>query len=130
MKILFVCKHNRFRSQLAEGFFKKYNHNKKIKFNSAGIFKGDPIAPNVKKIAKQFKIRVGKPKAISEKLLKKIDWVVIVADNVPSSLFTKKNIEKVLVWKIPDTSQENFSGIKKIAKQIEKKVLELVKEFN
>jgi len=128
MKILFVCKHNRFRSQLSNGFFKKYNKNKKIISDSAGIFKGDSIPFNVKKIARENKILVGKPKSISEKLLRQIDWVVISADNVPASLFTKKNIKKVLVWRIPDTSQENFSEIKRILKMIEKKVLELVKE--
>ena len=118
MEILFVC---RFRSQLSDGFFKKYNKNKKVNSDSAGIFRGDPIPFNVKRIARENKISVGKPKSISEKLLRQIDWIVISADNVPSSLFTKKNIKKVLVWKIPDTSQDNFPEIKRISKMIEKK---------
>jgi len=129
MNILFVCKYNRFRSQLAEGFFKKYNRNKKLNFSSAGIFKGNPVAQNVKKIAKEFKISVGKPKSIDEKLLDRLDWVVIVANNVPKSFFNKKSLKKVLVWKIQDAHQNDFPEIKRIAGQIEKKVLGLVKSL-
>ena len=38
-KILFVCKHNVFRSRTAEVLFNKYNKNKKYSANSAGLIK-------------------------------------------------------------------------------------------
>ena len=39
--ILFVCKYNRFRSRVAEAYFKKINKNKNISVKSAGIIKGN-----------------------------------------------------------------------------------------
>lgn len=129
MKILFICKYNRFRSQIAENYFRKINKNKNIKSYSAGIIIGNPVADSVKAIAKKFGFSVnGKPKGIQEKLLKEIDLFVIVANNVPASLF--KNItKKVVVWKTPDTSQDNYKAIEQISKGIMKRVDVLVKSL-
>ncbi len=126
-QIIFVCRHNRFRSQLAEGFFNKWNKNKNIKAKSAGIFKGLPVAPIVKKVAKEFGIRTGKTKTIDERDLINADLFVIVADNIPKSLFNRA--KKLIVWKIPDTGQENLERIREIAGDINKKVEKLVKEI-
>ena len=41
--ILFVCKHNVFRSKIAEAYFKKVNQNREINAKSAGIIKADII---------------------------------------------------------------------------------------
>lgn len=129
MKILFICKYNRFRSQIAETYFRKINKNNNIKSYSAGIIIGMPVAESVKTIAKKLGFSVnGKPKGIQETLLKEIDLFVIVANNVPASLF--KNItKKVVVWKIPDTSQDNYQAIEIISKGIMKKVDSLVKSL-
>ena len=40
-RILFVCKHNIFRSQVAENLFNKLNKNKKYISDSAGLIKWD-----------------------------------------------------------------------------------------
>ncbi|HTY43619.1 MAG TPA: hypothetical protein VMC80_00030 [Patescibacteria group bacterium] len=129
MKILFICKYNRFRSQIADNYFRKINKNKNIKSSSAGIIIGIPVADSVKAIAKKLGFSVnGKPKGIQEKLLKEIDMLVIVANNVPPSLF--KNItKKVVVWKIPDTTQENYKAIEQISREIMKKVDNLNKKL-
>lgn len=129
MKILFICKYNRFRSQIAENYFRKINKNKNIKSYSAGLIIGIPVAESVRTIAKKLGFSVnGKPKGIQEKLLKEIDMLVIVANNVPPSLF--KNItKKVVVWKIPDTTQDNYKAIETISRGIMKKVDILVKSL-
>jgi len=120
-----VCKHNRFRSQVAEAYFKKINRNKNIKAYSAGIFAGSFIAESTKKVGKKLGMKInGKPKAMSEKLLKSIDLVVIVANDVPESLFEEK-AKKIMVWKIPDTSQSDLQGIERISRMIMKRVDEL-----
>ena len=127
MKILFICKYNRFRSQVAERYFKKINRNKTIKSYSAGLLIGTFIAKSVKEIGKKLGLKInGKPKGIKEKLLKEIDLLVIVANDVPASLFEKK-VKKVIVWKIPDTSQGDLCSIERISRQIMKKVGELNK---
>jgi len=127
MNILFVCKHNRFRSQVADAYFRKINKNKSIKSYSAGIFIGTNIAKTTKKVGKKLGIKIsGKPKGISEKLLKKIDLIVIVADDIPEQLFEGK-VKKIMVWKIRDTSQSDSVGVEEISRQIMKKVEELNK---
>ena len=40
MKILFICRHNRFRSKIAEAYFNKINKNKNLIAKGAGIFPG------------------------------------------------------------------------------------------
>lgn len=92
MRILFICKYNRFRSRIAEAYFKKINRNKNIKVSSGGIIIGIPVAKTVKRIAKKLGFRIfGKPKGIREDLLVKTDLLVIVANDVPSYLFAKKS---------------------------------------
>ncbi len=126
INILFVCKYNRFRSQVAEAYFKKINQNKNIKAYSAGIIEGEFVAKNVKIIGKKLGINVsGKPRGVSERLLKQIDLVVIVADNVPKRIFFG-GTRKVIKWRIPDTSQKNLEGIEIISKNIMKKVDKLM----
>ena len=84
MKILFVCKYNRFRSQIAESYFKKINKNKKVFVNSAGMIKGDyPLDKLQVSIGKRLGVDIGKkPEGMSINLLKEHDIIVIVADNV------------------------------------------------
>lgn len=128
MRIIFVCKYNRFRSRVAEAYFKKYNKNKNIQVNSGGIFIGIPVAKSVISLGKKFNINPsGKPKGLREEELVKSDLIIIVANNVPVSLF--KRFNKVIAWKIPDTSQNNLSEIERIMKQIFKKVDLLIKKL-
>ena len=128
MRILFVCKHNRFRSKVAEAYFKKINKNKNIKVASAGVFKGFPTESVVVKIGKKLGIKLRrKTNGLDEKYVFQMDLVVIVANNVPVSLF-KGKVRKIIVWKIPDTNQNNKKMIEIIMKKIFKKVEELNKE--
>jgi len=131
MKILFVCKHNRFRSKVAEAYFKKVNKNKNIKAESAGIFVGYGPARNVLRIGKKLDLKLTKKtKGLMDTDFwnKKFDLLVIVANNVPKSLF-KGKIEKIIVWKIKDTSARDVKGIERIMKEIFKKVDKLVKRL-
>ncbi len=128
-RILFVCKHNRFRSKVAEGFFKKYNMNKNYEAYSAGLLPGEyPLDKMQIKIAKEFGINlVGKPKPATMDLLRKINIVVIVADNVPPEILSNKKYgREEIVWKIADVYTNNYDDNKKTISQIGKKVVEFV----
>ena len=124
MKILFVCKHNRFRSKIAEAFFKKLNKNSKYKASSAGVFKGFPVAKNILEVVEEFGIKISlRTHELKEEDLKEYDIIVIVANNVPKKLFVEKRRKrKVILWKIKDTNQNDKEGIRKISMQIGKKV--------
>jgi len=132
-KILFVCKYNRFRSKLAEAYFNRGNRNKNFRAESAGIFRGSyPLDSQQVRISKTQGLKIeGEPQGISIDLLKKTDIVVIVADDVPKSVFKFKGkyLQEVIVWKIKDENYGNEKNIKIIGKQIIKKVDKLIKEL-
>lgn len=130
MNILFVCKYNRFRSQVAEAFFNQINTNKSLKATSAGIFKGFSVDPVVFTVADEYGVKInGQPKAISVELIRNQDLIVIVADDVPISLFTEniKFKRKTIVWEIPDVEEDNEEGIKQTFESIKTKVSEFLK---
>jgi len=123
--ILFICKFNRFRSKVAEAYFKKINKNNKISAESAGLIKGNLIDKFQQKISKNFGIIIkGSQKTLSSKQLSKIDIIIIVANDVPKKIFKFKGryIQKVIVWKIKDEYNNNKENVENIIKQIIKKV--------
>lgn len=117
-----MCKYNSFRSKIAEAYFRKIKKNRRIKVFSAGIIAGRyPLDKEEVRIAKDFKINLkGKPRTIDYELLMKQDRIIIVADNVPKSIFdTDYLVGKVEVWKIEDIeNNENEEKIRKIIKEI------------
>jgi protein-tyrosine-phosphatase len=129
MRILFVCKYNRFRSQIAEAYFRKINKNKNISFSSAGVIIGEPIVDVVRQTARKFGFLIrGKPKGIEESLLERTDLVVVVADDVPASLF-RTRVKEVFEWNIPDVKKPDREEIETISRQIMEKVDELNKNL-
>ncbi len=130
MNILFVCKNNRFRSKIAEAYFKKVNKNKKIKASSAGLLEGFPTPKGTIDTVRKLKVNInGKPRAMSSKLLSKQDLIVIVASDVPRSVFFEPYVKKVVNWRVKDTEEGNGKEIIKITKKIIKKVDKLNKEL-
>jgi len=135
--ILFVCKHNKFRSKTAEAYFNKINKNKNNKAVSAGIIRGNlPLNKREVDIAKEFGIKLkGKPKGLSVDLIKKQNLIIIVADDVPKSIFNRKEYidfktTKIVWWKIPDNiGATNSSKIRKIIRSIIKRIDILNKEL-
>ncbi len=129
MNILFVCKHNRFRSKVAEAVFKKLNKNKSLNAKSAGIsldLLRPHIAENIKKVL--FNKGIKNLDEISRQInkfdVKWADKIIIVSNNIDVDTFPK---QKTIVWKIPDADEQDFSKIKKIVSDIEKKVKLFIK---
>jgi protein-tyrosine-phosphatase len=125
IKILFVCRYNRFRSRIAEAYFKKINQNKNISVKSAGLIQGSPV--NLKEVSTLKKIGIdisGKPHGLTSKILAWQNVTIIVADDVPEQVFNKnkKYGKKVIVWKIKDTNSNKEKDLLKIAKIIINKV--------
>ncbi len=128
MNILFVCKYNRFRSRVAEAYFKKINKNKSIKTDSAGIF-GNwyPLDPVQVKVAKNYGIDItGKPQSLTYQKVNWADIIVIVANNVPKKIFRGEFMKKTKVIKfyIHDATHKNKEktseeSVKSIIKNID-----------
>jgi protein-tyrosine-phosphatase len=130
MNILFVCKYNRFRSKIAEAYFKKVTKGFSVK--SAGIIKGRPIRDSIRKAAKRHGLSVTPSRqGLESKLLHWCDVVVIVADNVPPSIFcnTDRGIKEIIVWKIHDSTEDSVKGQDRIIKSIKKRIDAWVKKL-
>lgn len=130
--LLFVCRYNRFRSVIAEAYFNKINKNKSIHVKSAGPIRGNPIEGNVVRLAKSYGLKIkARPQGLTSKLMKWQNFTIIVADDVPESLFDKNKEygKKVLKWNIRDAHSNSYEEVERIAKMIMKRVDELVKTF-
>ena len=130
MKILFICRHNRFRSKSAEAIFNKLNKNKKVKAESAGFLLDEAhlyIEKSVLNILKDKGYSAkGLPRQLTRELLDKFDVLVIVADNIDPAFFQDFK-GKLIHWKVPDCSCEDIPRIKEIIEDIEKRVKLFVK---
>ena len=131
MNILFICKHNRFRSKVAEAIFNKYNKNSEIKARSAGI-KLDMarlyVADNVKKILQQKSISVNDDiKVVNLETLKWADKIIIVGDNINKEELPKEKIMDI--WKIQDCDESEYDVIKLRVNEIENRILEMIKKL-
>ena len=123
--ILFVCKYNRFRSRIAEDYFRKINKNTEIKVESAGLIQGLPINKQQVELVKEFNINIeGTPRGLSEEMIRKADIIIVVADNVPKRIFSRDKgfFRKVKVWKIKDQKIEDREKSTELIKEIIKKV--------
>lgn len=130
--ILFVCRYNRFRSRIAEAYFKKINKNRNINVRSAGLFKGMPLSPETIKNAKRFGLDIiGRVNGLSSSVIKNQNIIVVVADDVPSQVFDKsrKMGKRVLLWNIKDANYKNQKSVEKVIKKIIKKVNSLNDEL-
>ena len=137
-RILFVCKHNKFRSKIAEIYFNMINKNKNILADSAGIIRGDMplVEKQVRLVAKEFGINLkGKPKGLSIDLIRKQNMIIIVANDVPKNTFDRKEYinfktTKIIVWKIPDNpGATSVIKLRKIIRAVMKKVEQLNREL-
>ena len=139
--ILFICKHNIFRSVAAEAYFKKINKNKNIGASSAGFIKGDWFSKSQEKLLslqrkalKKKGINIKrKSKTLSIKLLKKQNLIIIISNDL-SNIFNEdymKQDSKIRIWKIKDVTSKNYSekNLIKAIDSIMKKVDDLVKEL-
>ena len=128
--ILFICKYNRFRSRVAESIFNKLNKNKDYQVKSAGIIGGAPIDVLERDICKKQEINIGgTPQGLSTSLLRWQDVTIVVADDVPISIFkdNKRYGKELITWSILDNKNCNKKEILDIVELINKKVKKYIK---
>lgn len=129
MKILFVCKYNRFRSKVAEAVFSKLDKSRKCEIKSAGAridFMNQYVAGSVINLLakKDYKINDEKSHLINKHMIDWADRIIIVADNISPSDFPK---DKTEIWKIEDAHENEPEKIEDIIEQIETRVKNLAK---
>ena len=127
--ILFVCVENAGRSQMAEGFFKKYAPDG-IKTLSAGTKPVSQINPIVVETMKEVGIDISKQK--SKELT---DEMIRESDNVINMGCMDKNfcptiwLPKVIEWNLEDPKGKSIEKVREIRDEIEKRVKKVVAEI-
>ena len=129
MRILFVCKGNRFRSISAEAIFNFLNKDKNIKTESAGLnldLKKNYICKNVLELLREKGYTPKKnSRQLTREISEKADMIVIVANNIDKEFFHDYFgiLEK---WEIDDVDELKRKKINAIIGQIEEKVRDLI----
>jgi len=124
-KVLFVCVENAGRSQMAEGFFRKYLP-KGFEPISAGTKPSNKVNPIVVQVMNEVGIDISKqiPKSISNDMIynsKVVNMGCMDKESCPA-LF----LENVDDWSIPDPKDKPIEQVREIRDQIEKKIIEFV----
>ena len=134
MKILFVCKHNRFRSKVAETMFNYLTKSKNLKAESAGLVMDDAhpyVEPIVLKLVNKrgYEMKNSLPRQLDRRILGKFDLLIIVANNI-NPVFFHDFKRKIFHWKISDCDCSDAKCIKKSIDEIEVNVKKLIKDLN
>lgn len=125
--VLFVCVQNAGRSQMAEGFFKKYAP-KNYGTISAGTVPTTQINPVAVEVMKEVVIDISKqkPKDLTRDMMRNATYIINMGcmdDKFCPALF----IPKVIDWDIEDPKDKPIEKVREIRDEIEKRVLEMVK---
>ncbi len=128
--VLFVCVQNAGRSQMAEGFFRKYAP-KEYESTSAGTVPISQINPLAVEAMNEVGIDISsqKPKDLTEDMMRNATKIVnmgCVDDTFCPALF----IPKVIDWGIEDPKGKPIEKVKEIRDQIEKRVKEIVQRLD
>jgi len=124
--VLFVCVQNAGRSQMAEGFFKKYAP-KGYETISAGTVPTSQINPIAVDVMKEVGIDISKqkPKDLTEDMMRNAAAIVNMGcmdDKFCPALF----LSKVIDWGIEDPKGKPIEKVREIRDEIEKRILEII----
>lgn len=123
--VLFICVQNAGRSQMAEGFFKKYAP-KEYKGISAGTMPVSEINPLAVMVMREVHIDISrqKSKEITEDMIRNSSKIVNMGcmdkDSCPT-LF----MQNLLDWNIEDPKDKQIEKVREIRDEIEQRVKEL-----
>jgi protein-tyrosine-phosphatase len=132
MNVLFVCKGNVGRSQMANAFFNKLSE--KNKSVSAGTVVGEKEGEAlhefvIKCMAEEgFDLSKNKRKQLTPEMVKLADRIIVMAEkeNLPDYL---ANSNKITFWKISDAKNMPYEAHIKTRNEIRTLVKRLIKEI-
>jgi protein-tyrosine-phosphatase len=139
MKILFVCKANSGRSQLAEAIFNKlceYKHQAisagtKVIREDANR-EGTKISdPNIITVMKEMGVDISNNvrNQVTPEMLEKVDKVVILAEPEFIPEYLRQN-EKSIFWEIPDTYNQSLEFVRGVQRQLQILISNFIKTLN
>lgn len=127
--VLFVCVQNAGRSQMAEGFFKKYAP-KEYEGISAGTMPVSEINPLAVEVMREADIDISgqKSKEITEDMIRNSSKIVNMGcmDKVSCPTLFLQNL---LDWNIEDPKDKQIDKVREIRDEIEQRVKKLVTDI-
>jgi protein-tyrosine-phosphatase len=126
-KILFVCVENAGRSQMAEGFFRKYCVSG-YEPQSAGTKPIEAVNPLAVEVMKQVGVDISsqRPKTISDSMIKE-SFKIVNMGCMDKEACPALFVNDVIDWSIPDPKGKSLSEVREIRDMIEKRIQELCK---
>jgi protein-tyrosine-phosphatase len=126
-KVLFVCVENAGRSQMAEGFLRKFAPH--LDVISAGTKPKSQLIPNVIDVMKEIGIDITeqKPKELTNEMISQsiiVNMGCMDTESCPA-LF----VDEVIDWNISDPKDKDIDKIREIRDQIKNEVLNLIKKL-
>ncbi len=123
--ILFVCKGNSGRSQMAEAFFNKYSGSKMA--TSAGTNPDQMIHPWTVQLMKEVGLDVSlqKPKTLTGKAMKKANRIILM-DSDLLKFIPSEYLPKTEVWDVGKLLGKPIERVREIRDAIERKVEQLI----
>jgi arsenate reductase (thioredoxin) len=127
--VLFVCVENAGRSQMAEGFFRKYASRGYVTL-SAGTKPSGEINPLAVEVMKEVEIDISnqKSKEITEDMMKDSEKIVNMGC-MDNSFCPTLFLPHIIDWGIQDPKGKSIETVREIRDDIEQRVKQLVSDL-
>jgi len=130
--ILFICVQNSARSQIAEGFFKKYA-SRNMTCISAGTIPAHKVNPDAIAVMKEvgIDINTNEPKVLTSEMIDRASMIINMGcmDNNSCPATLLKNSKTMEDWSIEDPAGKPIEKMREIRDQIERKVVSLIRQL-
>jgi arsenate reductase (thioredoxin) len=126
-EVLFVCKHNAGRSQMAAGLVKLRSRGR-IHVRSAGSTPGEEINPAAVVAMREIGVDMSEefPKPITDEVVKAADVVITMGCGDACPIFPGKRYED---WELEDPAGKDLETVRRIRDEIDARVAELIGEL-
>ncbi|MBX4198591.1 low molecular weight phosphatase family protein [Candidatus Parcubacteria bacterium] len=140
MKILFICKGNVGRSQIAEALFVKLSNNKAEAISAGTKISGSeqPIGellPQIQEVLdvmneEGIDVSTYVRKQLTEKMVEDSDKVIAIIEDTEVLPDYLTNSPKLIRWNVPDPKGKDITITRQIKDQIKELIIGLVKTLN
>jgi arsenate reductase len=126
-QVLFVCKHNAGRSQMAAGLVKLRSQGR-IHVRSAGSTPGEEINPAAIEAMAELGVDMSEefPKPITDEAVEAADVVITMGCGDACPVFPGKRYED---WELEDPEGKNLATVRRIREEIDERVRTLIGEL-
>ena len=130
MKILFICRGNHARSQMAEAIFNNLSKGKDGATSAGTIVKKDRhrvTDPFITEIMKEIDIDISEKirNQLTPEIVEESDRIIVMAqpESIPEYL---KDNKKAIYWEVPDPHLQSIEFARGVRKKIQLKVNEFI----